>query len=426
MSIRSQQRYLASWLLCVLVVAGCCRPALAAEAKAPAGKPSAQPAAQPLVLPSFSSEPAAKAEPIAVPEGSVEELIQYLDKLKTPPPGLADDAMEAYAKQANRAIVKVAEKILAAKPDAQQEELAVQNKMWGLFLLEQSGDAAAGKELADFPADLQKAGRPKHARQVRGFLLQNRVQGAADAAALATAIGDVKKYLAEASLEEADVRLMTSVGEAAEMSGKTELAADAYRSFAKLLAASTNPQIAALSKMMEGVVRRLTLVGKPMKVEGTILGGEPLKWSKYAGKVVLVDFWATWCGPCRQEMPHVKQAYDLYHARGFEVLGIDCDDERADLESFVKANQIPWPILYSENGASPTAEYYSVMSIPTMILVGADGKVVSIDAMGPQLDQELEKLLGPAEAEQPPKKGDAQAPGKPATPPAAQPTVPRK
>jgi len=113
---------------------------------------------------------------------------------------------------------------------------------------------------------------------------------------------------------------------------------------------------------------------------------------------ILVDFWATWCGPCVQELPNVQKQYTKYHAKGFEVVGVSLDEDRAMLEKFVADNKLPWPILFEksegEGWKHPLATYYGISGIPTVILIGRDGKVVSLDARGEKLGEQLDKLIG--------------------------------
>ena len=93
----------------------------------------------------------------------------------------------------------------------------------------------------------------------------------------------------------------------------------------------------------------------------------------------------------------MKKCYDLYHAKGFDIVGISCDRNPIDLEKFVKEKSIPWAIVFGDGKPSPTVSYYGIMAIPTTILVGKDGKVVSLNVHGDNLKEELVKLLGPAE-----------------------------
>jgi len=114
---------------------------------------------------------------------------------------------------------------------------------------------------------------------------------------------------------------------------------------------------------------------------------------------VLVDFWATWCGPCRAEVPNVLENYLKYHKLGFDVVGISLDEKRSDAEDYVTQTNIPWPSLFHESSGetgwqNPMAVKYGITGIPTAILVDQEGNVVSMQARGPRLGAALEKLLG--------------------------------
>lgn len=147
-----------------------------------------------------------------------------------------------------------------------------------------------------------------------------------------------------------------------------------------------------------------------MAIDGKSVDGKDFDWSAYRGKVVLVDFWATWCGPCLRELPNVKKQYELYHDRGFDVVGVSLDEDRAKLEEFLGKEQLPWTTLFSDDEAAtgwdhPMANQYGVTAIPAVFLVDKDGKVVTMKARGEALGEELAKLLGPVE--EPPATEDA-------------------
>jgi thiol-disulfide isomerase/thioredoxin len=334
-----------------------------------------------------AEEPKAEApDPYAVPEGTTADLAKFIEKILSSRPKTREEFTKG-----SEAMGKAADKILAGKASDEELQLAVQVKT--MF-------ASSAEELEALAAKLKDAGKPKLARQVVGRALQRKLFTAARASTedLKKVIEEVKKHVSEAPLEPSDVSLVMAAGQAAEYSGDDGLAVDTYTTFGKMLAASKDEAIAERGKTMEGVVRRLTLVGKPMEVEGTILGGDKFDWEKFhQGKVVLVDFWATWCPPCVREVPNVKEQYEKYHDKGFDIVGLSLDHSREALEKFLKEKEIPWTILYNDEARSPTIAYYGVMAIPTMILVDKDGNVVSIKARGEELDKELEKLLGPVE-----------------------------
>lgn len=127
-------------------------------------------------------------------------------------------------------------------------------------------------------------------------------------------------------------------------------------------------------------------------LEGKALDGKPVGTATLKGKVVLIDFWATWCPPCRAEIPNVLAAYEKYHAKGFEVIAVSLDRDEADLKKFVEEKEMPWAQIYE--GASEIAEQYGVESIPTTYLIDADGKIAARDLRGDDLEKKLEELLG--------------------------------
>jgi thiol-disulfide isomerase/thioredoxin len=188
----------------------------------------------------------------------------------------------------------------------------------------------------------------------------------------------------------------------------SERAAEIYQEMGDTLAASQYPDIAKQGEQLRGAARRLTLVGKPLELGGTLMDGTKFDWEQYRGKVVLVDFWATWCGPCIREIPNVKKNYELYHDKGFDVVAVSLDRDRAALEAFLEKEKKPWVTLHDGDWSdNAVAQYYGIMGIPTVILVDKDGKVVSTRARGPELGKLLAQLLGPAEEGE--KKDEAEA-----------------
>lgn len=141
------------------------------------------------------------------------------------------------------------------------------------------------------------------------------------------------------------------------------------------------------------IMNRLNAVGKPLDIKFTALDGREVDLSQMKGKVVLVDFWATWCGPCVGEIPHVKEAYDKFHSKGFEIVGISFDSDQHALQSFVEKHDMPWPQYF--DGAVWDNKFgvqYAIESIPTMWLVDKKGDLDDADARG-DLSGRVEKLL---------------------------------
>jgi thiol-disulfide isomerase/thioredoxin len=158
----------------------------------------------------------------------------------------------------------------------------------------------------------------------------------------------------------------------------------------------------------------------PHALTGSDLNGKPVSLEDYKGKVLLIDFWATWCGPCREEMPNVVKAYKKYYDQGFDIIGISLDETKNAVTSYIKANDMPWRQIYDgKNFKTENAVRYKVAGIPLTVLVGKDGKIAAVNARGRKLDAAIAAALAK------PADGTTSEPTAPdaATPPVA-PAVP--
>ena len=126
----------------------------------------------------------------------------------------------------------------------------------------------------------------------------------------------------------------------------------------------------------------------------TDLAGQPLSVASRKGKVVLLDFWATWCSPCRIELPNVIETYKKHHADGFEIIGISLDGEKERLESFIKDKGMTWPQYFDgQKWKNKLAVKYGVNSIPATYLLDGDGRILGKDLRGEELEKAVTTAL---------------------------------
>ena len=161
----------------------------------------------------------------------------------------------------------------------------------------------------------------------------------------------------------------------------------------KLAASDVKPLAEAAKEKIEQIKTLLELKTKPMELKFTAVDGREVDLAGHRGKVVLIDFWATWCGPCIAGLPEVIDLYGKYHDKGLEIVGISFDQEKDTLTSFVEKKKMGWAQYFDGKGwGNEYGRKYGINGIPTMWLVGKDGKVVDFEARQ-DLGAKIEKLL---------------------------------
>jgi thiol-disulfide isomerase/thioredoxin len=188
-----------------------------------------------------------------------------------------------------------------------------------------------------------------------------------------------------------------------EYTGKTELAAKLVNK-AEELAAGLKSK-AAKEQIAESCAKfwkRASVLGSEIPWDGlTELDGKPFQFDQYKGKIVIMDIWATWCGPCIRELPNLKEVYAKYQSQGVEVLGVNIDEVADDLTSFLEREELPWKTIVSGENAKKGFETQLVQTlgitgIPFIAIIDRDGKVAALHTRGPALAEKIDELLASA------------------------------
>ena len=154
------------------------------------------------------------------------------------------------------------------------------------------------------------------------------------------------------------------------------------------------PKDARFEEILQNIKSKVG-VGKPAKdFTLELLNGEKFTLSAQKGKVVLVDFWATWCGPCRREIPNLKQYYTEFQNKNFEIIGISLDTKKESLDSYIAKEKLPWKITASLQGwKDVTAKLYGVESIPSYWLIDKKGLLRHFGLIQEKLKEAIAQLV---------------------------------
>jgi peroxiredoxin len=162
-----------------------------------------------------------------------------------------------------------------------------------------------------------------------------------------------------------------------------------------------------LGKDADGIIETIKKQEETKKIQRTLVQGakfpdfdekdvvgKHLSVADYKGKVVLIDFWATWCPPCLGELPNVVKAYEKHHEKGFEIIGVSLDQDEEKLKSFTKDRKMTWQQYFDGKGwGNKLVAKYGVQSIPTTYLLDREGKIIDKDLRGEALEQAVAAAL---------------------------------
>ena len=197
----------------------------------------------------------------------------------------------------------------------------------------------------------------------------------------------LEQYITDYPTAPDTAEAMLQLGIAREFAGQEDDAKKWYGRIVQEFADS------AAAKKAAGAITRLECVGKVISLAGKGVSGGTVDLASFRGKVVLIQYWNTWCGPCKADMPALKELMTKYGA-SFTVLGVSLDTNAKTLGSFLTENHLTWPQIFEEGGLdSRPANQLGILTLPTMILVDQQGKVVNRNIQMADVEGELKKLI---------------------------------
>ncbi|MBN2185688.1 MAG: redoxin domain-containing protein [Candidatus Krumholzibacteriota bacterium] len=153
-------------------------------------------------------------------------------------------------------------------------------------------------------------------------------------------------------------------------------------------------QSAAMTLSQINTLKKLKIGNPAIDFSATAVDGKKIDLKQYRGKVVLIDFWATWCSPCRAEMPNVKRVYAENHGKGFDIIGISMDESREKFDNYIKEQKIEWRQVFDGKGwKAELGRLYAVSSIPSTLILDRKGIIRYKNLRGNELGEAVKILL---------------------------------
>jgi len=294
------------------------------------------------------------------------------------------------------AIVEAADRILSTETKEKHRVIAAQSKFDVLHEKACLDDEKADRDLMAFVGEMKENKNRKIAAEVQFFLLERRAIEADELPLdkVPDLLGELKEFFSSEKLTERHLRIASSTVRAINRLEDADQREEYFQQFSRLFAASTSKELARYGKKLgkKPPVKLSDTVGKPFELSGVTALGTEFDWSLYRSRVVLVTFWATWCGPCRQAMSEVKGLYERFADRGFDVVAVSLDRNQEALAKYLQENAIPWTNLMGKE-ARDMATKCGVHGIPSLVLVDREGVAIAVNNKVADLTPEIEKLL---------------------------------
>ncbi|MBA3314720.1 MAG: TlpA family protein disulfide reductase [Planctomycetota bacterium] len=296
----------------------------------------------------------------------------------------AFDSFESLRRHHAKAGFEATAAYLAAHPDAADareayrflfqtaldEDLTPQAKPHAVRFLQEQADAPLSEK----------------SRARRVAMLSLALEGEADAAldVLGEELAAFRRLDPSAAIDAA-----TALAAAVQRGGKPEFSSRVYDRLRRTFFLNSGVETIVGNRLA-----RLELLGKPAPaIAAPDLEGNQAILADFAGKVVLVDFWATNCPPCLEELPQLRRLYADLHSSGFEILAVSLDEEEDLVREFLARSPLPWRTILSTADDEAARNAFRIETIPANFLIGPDGKVARVDLHGNDLRSEVERML---------------------------------
>ncbi len=341
---------------------------------------------------------------------SAEELFEYIDRMMEAPRTV--QSQEEYGP----AMVICAERLMEKNAGETMRAYAANVKLQALHKVAQYDNQEYQEKLVKYAKECLNDKDKAVVKAAKFYLLENEVVTFQEKkpetyGKLLDDTYDMLKLLDGESLDARYLRIASYLTRVINDLPAEDRVAKEYKRFGDLFSKSEYRDLKQYGKRIaKGVPGKKdadALVGKPMPIDGVTHDDKKFTIEQYRGKVVLVDFWATWCGPCRAAMPALIELYDELHDEGFEVVGISLDQDKDALLKYIDENEIEWPNIFdaddSDSDRKALAERYGVNAIPTTFLLDKEGRVVAKNLHGEKLKEKIEAVLSGKEKAPEPK-----------------------